>query len=65
MNDLLSHLWPWTEILRETIENKNYDDALYIIEDMKKKRKLNKNQINFIDELKEEIIKLKNNKDLI
>ncbi len=65
MNDLLSHLWSWTEILRETIENKNYDDALYIIEDMKKKRKLNKNQINFIEELKEETIKLKNNKDLI
>ena len=52
-------------LVQRSIENKNYDDALYIIEDMKKKRKLNKNQINFIEELKEETIKLKNNKDLI
>ena len=59
LNELLSHLWPWTEFLKEAIENKDYDGALYMITDIKEKWKLSKEQLNFLDKLKDNIIRLK------
>ena len=55
MNDLLSHLWPWTEDLRESINQKDYDKSFKIIENIEKTRDLSKKQIEYLNKVKEEI----------
>jgi len=60
MNDLLAHLWPWTDFLRKTIEEKNYDGALSIIKDIRKKWKSSKEQNILLDKIEKGILEFKN-----